>query len=250
MNEDCVLIPPSCSRTSPDSLPILVNQLNEGTLDRQLIVSTIRACGELGEATLLKILRSTTNPKIKMAISTVLSWRVAGESASSIAIRIVPYNISDHCHVNPGTMCVYDGDLTPVAFLEDAEREVANDSIEINSRDFMAALQRLLAVKFDKFSNRLTTPRSDSQLLTARNLSSFASLFSLIQLIDPSSVPQSSSTTPPITSSVIKALQGLLSGDENAQVRETAVSTLGLIGMPEVEASVESLYAALSDSES
>lgn len=38
-----------------DSLPLLVNLLNEGTLDRQLVVSTIRACGELGENTLLKV---------------------------------------------------------------------------------------------------------------------------------------------------------------------------------------------------
>lgn len=107
-----------------------------------------------------------------MAISTVLSWRVSKDSPSTVDIRIVPYNISDHCHVNPGTMCVYEGDLTPVAFLEDSERENADDSIEINSRDFMAALQRLLAVKFDKFSQR--AGGEQQQLNEQRNLDSFA----------------------------------------------------------------------------
>lgn len=31
------------------ALPILINLLNEGSIDRQLVVSTIRACGEVGE---------------------------------------------------------------------------------------------------------------------------------------------------------------------------------------------------------
>jgi len=36
-------------------IPILVTLLNDGNLDRQLIVSAIRACGEQGEKTLLKV---------------------------------------------------------------------------------------------------------------------------------------------------------------------------------------------------
>jgi hypothetical protein len=58
------------------ALPLLIQLLNEGQIDRQLIVSAIRACGEIGEQALLKILRQTNNSKIKLAIATVLSWRV------------------------------------------------------------------------------------------------------------------------------------------------------------------------------
>jgi hypothetical protein len=79
-----------------------------------------------------------------MAISTVLSWRVRKEEKSALAIQIVPYNIASHYNVNPGTMCIYSGDMTPLAFVDkntpEGEDEPAEDLIEINSRDFMAAL--------------------------------------------------------------------------------------------------------------
>ena len=50
-------------------------------------------------------------------------------------------------------MCVYYGNQTPLAFIdeEDKEQVLYEDYIEINSRDYMAALQRLLAVKYEKF---------------------------------------------------------------------------------------------------
>jgi hypothetical protein len=38
------------------SIPILLNALQEGVIDRQLIVSSIRACGEVGEQALLKVI--------------------------------------------------------------------------------------------------------------------------------------------------------------------------------------------------
>jgi hypothetical protein len=38
------------------ALPTLINLLNEGTIDRQLVVSTIRAAGEIGEQTLLRVI--------------------------------------------------------------------------------------------------------------------------------------------------------------------------------------------------
>lgn len=58
-----------------------------------------------------------------------------------------------HYNINPGTMCVYYGNQTPLAFIdeEDKEQVLYEDYIEINSRDYMAALQRLLAVKYEKF---------------------------------------------------------------------------------------------------
>lgn len=47
---------------------------------------------------------------------------------NKLKINIVPYQVALHYNVNPGTMCIYEGDLTPLAFIdiegrEDQERE-------------------------------------------------------------------------------------------------------------------------------
>jgi hypothetical protein len=76
------------------ALPILITILNEGQVDRQLVVSTIRACGEVGEQTLLKILKTTNNYKIKLAIATVLSWRLPKNPPSQLQIQIVSYQVA------------------------------------------------------------------------------------------------------------------------------------------------------------
>ena len=79
-------------------------------------------------------------------------------------------------------MCVYFGDQTPLAFVEEpeeGEEEKEEDFIEINSRDFMAALQRLLAVKFDKFQGALDALPQNT------NCSPFLRDFTLVKLIDP-----------------------------------------------------------------
>jgi hypothetical protein len=49
-------------------------------------------------------------------------------------------------------MCVYHGNLMPCAYIQQGmigedEQEEEDDLVEVNSRDFMAALQRLLTVK-------------------------------------------------------------------------------------------------------
>lgn len=77
-----------------------------------------------------------------MAICTVMSWRVRKHERNALKINIVPFNFADHYNVNPGTMCVYYGNHTPLAFVEEDDNEVNSDDdcIEINSRDFMAAL--------------------------------------------------------------------------------------------------------------
>ena len=245
------------------SLPVLVQILNEGQIDRQLVVSTIRACGEIGEQTLLKILRTTNNYKIKLAISTVLSWRVPKDPRSRLPIRIVPFQVALHYNVNPGTMCLYRGDLTPLAYLEQeslalnqegseqqrepeegaeaysaterqapsrSSRRQSEDFIEINSRDFMAALQRLLAVKLDKFQN------SADGFTRSHDISPHRHQFTLIRLIDPSSSSEVPGKDPegsaPISDQVLRALCALTQ-DENVQVREAAINTIGIIGLPE-----------------
>ena len=57
-------------------LPILVELLEEGTVDRQLLASVIRTSGEEGEQLLLKIVKFHKNYKVRMAATSVLSYRL------------------------------------------------------------------------------------------------------------------------------------------------------------------------------
>ncbi len=57
-------------------LQILLNLLEEGLVDRQLVASVIRATGEAGEQALLNVLRSSVPEKVKVAVASVLQWRV------------------------------------------------------------------------------------------------------------------------------------------------------------------------------
>ncbi|EGR34180.1 HEAT repeat protein [Ichthyophthirius multifiliis] len=232
-----------------NGLPLLVNILNEGNIDRQLIVSVIRACGEIGEQTLLKILKSSPNYKIKIAITTVLSWRVQKQEKNKLKIKIVPYSVAQHYNVNPGTMCIYIGDQTPLAFIDQIENnqeqeEYEEPYIEINTRDFMAALQRLMAIKYDKFQREF----DDHQQM--HDYSQFINQFTLAKLIDPLiSQQEQNEDVPSISLNIIKCLCNLIN-EENHQVREAAVNTLGLIGLPEAKQAIEPLYNALNDPES
>ena len=43
------------------------------------MVSTIRASGEEGEKVLLRVLKKHPNPRVRMAICSVLGWRINPE---------------------------------------------------------------------------------------------------------------------------------------------------------------------------
>lgn len=57
-------------------LPILLELLEEGAVDRQLIASVLRTSGDEGEDLLIKILRYHKNYKVRMAAASVLSYRL------------------------------------------------------------------------------------------------------------------------------------------------------------------------------
>lgn len=57
-------------------LPILVNLMELGTVDRQLIASVMRTSGVNGEELLLKLLKFHKSEKVRMAAASVLSFRL------------------------------------------------------------------------------------------------------------------------------------------------------------------------------
>ena len=55
------------------------------------------------------MLKSTSNSKIKIPIINVLCWRISQIEENPLEIEIVPYQVSEHYKINPGTMCIYYG---------------------------------------------------------------------------------------------------------------------------------------------
>ena len=51
---------------------MLLRLLEEGDIDRPLISCTIRGCGQIGEKTLIKLLKTSLSGKIKMACAGAL----------------------------------------------------------------------------------------------------------------------------------------------------------------------------------
>lgn len=228
--------------SSSGIIPILTDHLKEGLLDRQLISSCLRGAGEEGEKALIKIIKNTNNHKIKLAILSVLPWR--NENSNIIKIMVEEFLVGEHFKQNPGTMCTYKGSLIPCAFTEKNEE----DLICINSRDFIAALQRLSTIKQEQFQ-QLIYQKDNLKNMETFNIKKnglFKELL-LVKFFDPQILEKTSSNI--ISEETIKAIIYCLN-DENVQVREESANTLGLIGKPEAEIAVEYLIKCFGDIES
>lgn len=57
-------------------LPIIMDLLEEGSVDRQLLASVLRTSGEEGEDLLIKIIKYHKNYKVRMAAASVCSYRL------------------------------------------------------------------------------------------------------------------------------------------------------------------------------
>jgi hypothetical protein len=57
-------------------LPIILDLLEEGSVDRHLLASILRTSGDDGEQLLLKIVKQHKNYKVRMAAASVLSYRL------------------------------------------------------------------------------------------------------------------------------------------------------------------------------
>lgn len=69
-------------------LPILVNLIEEGSVDRQLVASVLRTSGDEGEQLLIKMMKLHKNEKVRMAAASVLSYRLPADS-NKLSIDII-----------------------------------------------------------------------------------------------------------------------------------------------------------------
>lgn len=81
------------------------------------------------------------NEKIMLPIVSVLPWRAPTEIV--LRIKVIQYTLGSN--FLPGTLYQYEGNIEPSAFCFD--QEDCCDSLCINARDFIAALNRMLTNK-------------------------------------------------------------------------------------------------------
>jgi len=189
--------------------------------------------------------------KIKQAICNVLSWRIERTDLLKLKIDIIPYQVSQHYNLNPGTMCIYTGDLRPLSQVEsqqETNNETHENKIEINSRDFLASLHRFINSKYQEFALREKQPISRDQE-EMRNFNNFNSLILTRFLKNEPEEELPSTEQAPLSPNVLKILISQYS-DNDASVREAVINALGIIGLPEAGEALDVLIKALYDKES
>ena len=102
-------------------LPILVRLIEEGSVDRQMVASVMRTAGSESESLLLKLMKFHKNDRVRMAASSVLSYRLPGDQYKmDIELVVDSDKTFRSADSIPGQVCRYIGPLTSL-ILEQSE---------------------------------------------------------------------------------------------------------------------------------
>jgi hypothetical protein len=173
------------------------------------------------------LLKYHPSTRVRVAVAAVLKWR-STKCPACVRFVLERSDILGLTKKVPGMICEYVGSNSPVTELEENRCE---GYVQVNPREFMTAVQRLVNVKgiYDG-EVILSHPYSPyTSLLGSLNLSSMNLLNSLF---DPSVYVKEEDhinldEREQISPIVIKALANALNNDEVPAVRETAASSLG-----------------------
>ena len=298
-----------------ETLQKIVDLFNEPKIDNQFVASILR--NKYGEKFLLNELKTNKNEKIRSAICSVLCYRFPK--------KIMPLKIKlDNGYKNaisnmiiniPGNFYNYQGKVKPVLvpctktideILENEENEydgrknqlnkvlnmindTSEDWIEINQRDFLAALQRMIQIQYDHKNPQLIFEENNSfnfldhlklnsnsqnnddenekemnnndneinetqsEKSKVNNVGCFY-VRKYNNLLDLKSVGQKENEDLEgidteheyISEDVIKALGKCLS-DYSEKVRDSAATSLGIIGLPEASIAIDDLIDNIND---
>ena len=97
--------------------------------------------------------------KTRVAVASVLQWRVP-LNPPFLRIAMDNNEVISLSHAQAiGTLCTYNGQITPLAFYDFTDQEVVrarrDEFLEVNTRDFLASLRRMLALNADHSEVRL-----------------------------------------------------------------------------------------------
>ena len=161
-----------------------------------------------------------------MAVASVLKWR---RPKYPVFINFV---LDDNEVISLskkplGIMCTYVGPNDPVTELEENKCE---GYVQVNPRDFLAAIQRLLNVK-NICNEEVNLAHTSSPHQFVLETFSLANVNPSYVLFDPSLFPESNQQNDPnererVSLAVIRGLSNALE-DEVVAVRETVASSLG-----------------------
>ncbi len=188
--------------------------------------------------------------KIKVAIISVLSYRLP-KYPKYLSIKIESIEKRSLLNNPPGNLYKYYGNKIP-SDSENSEIEEKNEYIEINVRDLLAALQRMLMIKNDHKKPKLVIRGNHNVIdnfvaFLSKNgkFGYFIELHSINNSLDISEQEKLGKIS--ISEDIIHAIEQCLK-DSNPFVRETAVSSLGKIGLPEALPCLDSIIHLISDS--
>jgi HEAT repeat protein len=250
-----------------DTIEIMLQLFQEPKIKKDYVASILRTCGYEGEVVLLDELKTNKNEEVRNAIVNALSYRTP-KQPKYLTIILDKNDTYAHSNYLPGSFCTYHGDVSP--FIENKHFTIEqlleseemldistlnvnqpNDNtkeqvLEVNTRDFLAAIQRMLGINYDHSNPRLVhngKPHTLDNIDVLNNkdniISKYKSFFELTQ-------DNNSNTNNEVSTSYevndnnmymcsdecIKALIKSLQ-DYSPKVRETAATSLGIIGLPE-----------------
>jgi hypothetical protein len=156
--QECVAV---LSRLGPlvweaGGLPIVLELLEEGAVDRQLLASVLRTAGPEGEDLLIKIIKYHKNYKVRMAAASVVAHRLGADPRRlQVELRLGPR--ARLAARPPGHLCTYHGPLNSPIHLNSNKNDTEmvfeqKPWLEVNARDFLASLQRMIALNNEYFT--------------------------------------------------------------------------------------------------
>ena len=248
-----------------DTIEIMLQLFQEQKIKKDYVASILRTCGYEGEIVLLDELKTNKNEEVRTAIVNALSYRTPKQQ-KYLTIVLDKNDTYAHSNYLPGSFCTYHGDVSPFIenkhftieqLLESEEmldistlnvnqpHDTKEQFLEVNTRDFLAAIQRMLGINYDHSNPRLVHNGKPNTLdnvdvLNSKEniISKYKSFFELTQDNNNNNNEVSSScevnenNTYMCSDECIKALVKSLQ-DYSPKVRETAATSLGVIGLPE-----------------
>jgi hypothetical protein len=111
--------------------------LTDPSIDKRILMATLRSLGAAGEKILLEVVTSRHYSESIVALAlSVLSWRVPTHPA--LRIKAIEFTI-ENCFL-PGRLYQYEGQVEPWNF----QTDTCTDSLCLSSRDFLAQLEVFL----------------------------------------------------------------------------------------------------------
>jgi hypothetical protein len=94
-------------------LPIIMDLLEEGSVDRQLLASVLRTSGEEGEDLLVKIIKYHKNYKVRMAAASVCAYRLPmNERQLEVELSLDATDVVQLNAIPPGHISRYLGPIS------------------------------------------------------------------------------------------------------------------------------------------